>query len=40
MRIKAISRNKAKYEYSKKTKTKYIDCIAKLACYEKKKEKH
>jgi len=35
MRIKATSRNKAKYEYSKRTKTKYIDCVAKLACYEK-----
>lgn len=35
-RIKAVSINKAKYEYSKMTKTKYVDCIVRLACYEKK----
>ena len=35
-RIKAESINKAKYMYCKLTKTKYIDCIARLACYEKK----
>ena len=36
MRIKAGSRNEAKYKYAKRVKTKYIDCIARLACYEKK----
>lgn len=36
MKIKADSRNKAKYEYAKRAKTKYVDCIARLACYEKK----
>lgn len=35
-RIKASSRDKAKYEYAKRTKIKYVDCIARLACYDKK----
>ena len=35
-KIKANSINKAKFEYAKMTKTKYVDCIARLACYEKK----
>lgn len=35
-RIKAESINKAKFKYAKMNKTKYIDCIARLACYSKK----
>jgi len=35
-RIKAKSINEAKFEYAKMTKTKYVDCIARLACYSKK----